>query len=287
MLKLRVAFLAVAALGAALLGLAAGRSDASRPDATPPRGGTFRVVFAPPEQLDTMDPAIANTQASWSLLDLTCARLMAYPDKPGQAAYRLTPEVAAAPPKVSRDGRTYTFTLRRTFRFSDGKPVDARAFARAINRTLAPGVRSLGTRYMEDIVGARAVPVRAGTERERSHRARVPPDDPPRAAARRLPRADEHAVLLRGAAEPSRRSRRPRRVPRLGPVLRRRVPSRPAGRHQAQPLLRRQAAALRRRLQRRPDGGFAAGGPRPRSRTGAPTGGSCRRRSTSRPSAGS
>ena len=53
MLKLRVAFLAVAALGAALLGLAAGRSDASRPDATPPRGGTFRVVFAPPEQLDT------------------------------------------------------------------------------------------------------------------------------------------------------------------------------------------------------------------------------------------
>ena len=125
MLKLRVAFLAVAALGAALLVLAAGRSDASRPDATPPSGGTFRVVFAPPEQLDTMDPAIANTQASWSLLDLTCARLMTYPDKPAPQAYRLVPEVAAAPPKISRDGKTYTFTLRRDFRFSDGKPVDA------------------------------------------------------------------------------------------------------------------------------------------------------------------
>jgi peptide/nickel transport system substrate-binding protein len=155
--KLRIGFLAVAALGAVLVGFASGRSDARRPDATPPTGGTFRVVFAPPEQLDSMDPAIANTQASWSLLDLTCARLMTYPDKPGQAAYSLAPEVAAAPPKVSRDGKTYTFRLRRNFRFSDGKPVDARAFARSINRTLAPGLRSLGTRYMDDIVGARAV----------------------------------------------------------------------------------------------------------------------------------
>jgi peptide/nickel transport system substrate-binding protein len=148
---------AVSALGAAFLGLASAGSDAGGTDAKPPSGGIFQVVFAPPEQLDTMDPAIANTQASWSLLDLTCARLMTYPDKPGRQAYRLVPDVAAAPPKVSRDGKTYTFTLKHGFRFSDGKPVDARAFARGINRTLAPDLRSLGTRYMQDIVGARAV----------------------------------------------------------------------------------------------------------------------------------
>jgi ABC-type oligopeptide transport system substrate-binding subunit len=157
MRKRRPSLLAVAALGAAVVGLASARSDASGHGSAPPSGGTFRVVFAPPEQLDTMDPAIANTQASWSLLDLTCARLMTYPDKPPPQAFHLVPEVAAAPPKVSRDGKKYTFTLRRTFRFSDGKPVDARAFARGINRTLAPGLRSLGTRYMEDIVGAKAV----------------------------------------------------------------------------------------------------------------------------------
>src|SRR5919201_6613391 len=145
---------ALAVLGAAIIGLAWARSGAG---GKPPSGGIFQIVFAPPEQLDTMDPAIANTQASWSLLDLTCARLMTYPDKPAPDAFHLVPEVAAAPPKVSRDGKTYTFTLRRTFRFNDGKPVDARAFARGINRTLAPGLRSLGTRYMEDIVGARAV----------------------------------------------------------------------------------------------------------------------------------
>ena len=152
-----------AASGALLLGVAAAQSEAGAPAAKAPRGGIFRVVYAPPEPLDSMDPAIANTQAAWALLDLTCARLMNYPDKPPPGAYRPVPEVAAAPPKVSRDGKTYTFTLRRTFRFSDGKRVDARAFARAINRTLAPGLRSLGTKYMEDIVGADAV--RAGRAR--------------------------------------------------------------------------------------------------------------------------
>jgi ABC-type oligopeptide transport system substrate-binding subunit len=156
-MKRRPSLFALAALGAAMLGLVSARSGAGGPDAKPPSGGIFRVVFAPPEQLDTMDPAIANTQASWSLLDLTCARLMTYPDKPAPQAFHLVPEVAAARPKISRDGKTYTFTLRHTFRFSNGKPVDARAFARGINRTLAPGLRSLGTRYMDAIVGARAV----------------------------------------------------------------------------------------------------------------------------------
>jgi ABC-type transport system substrate-binding protein len=156
MLKRRPTLPAVVVLGAVVLGLA-GASAANAPSATPEQGAIFRIVFAPPEPLDTMDPAMANTQASWSLLDLTCARLMTYPDKAPPAAFELVPEVAAAPPTVSRDGKTYTFRLRRDFRFSDGSPVDARAFARAINRTLSPGVRSLGTRYMEDIVGARAV----------------------------------------------------------------------------------------------------------------------------------
>lgn len=157
MLRLRWVLVSVAAVaGLMLTGLGAAPSGAEAP-----QGGIFRVVFAPPEQLDTMDPARANTQASWSLLDLTCARLMSYPDRAGSRAYRLEPEVAAAPPQVSRDGKTYTFMLKRGFRFSDGKPVDARAFARAINRTLTPGLKSLGTRYMQEIVGARAV--QAGT----------------------------------------------------------------------------------------------------------------------------
>ena len=57
---------------------------------------------------------------------------MTYPDEPPPEGYRLVPEVAAAYPRMSQGGRTWTFTLRTGFRFSDGTPVRASAFARAI-----------------------------------------------------------------------------------------------------------------------------------------------------------
>ena len=70
----------------------------------------------------------------------------------------LVPEVAAAPPRRSRDGKTYTFTIRGGFRFSDGTPVRASAFARAIHRTLAPGVAVALGGLHGDIVGAERRP---------------------------------------------------------------------------------------------------------------------------------
>jgi ABC-type oligopeptide transport system substrate-binding subunit len=114
-------------------------------------GGIFRVVFA---GLDYVDPALAYGSESWALLDTTCARLMTYPDKPAPAGLSVVPEVAADYPKISRNGKTYTFTLRSGFRFSDGTPVRATAFARAINRTLAKGIETAAVQYTGDIVGA-------------------------------------------------------------------------------------------------------------------------------------
>lgn len=120
-------------------------------------GGIFRVAFA---GLDYVDPALAYGFESWSLLDTSCARLMTYPDKPAPEGLSVVPEVAADYPKISRNGKTYTFRLRSGFRFSDGTPVRASAFARAINRTLAKGVESPAVQYTGDIVGA--ADVRAG-----------------------------------------------------------------------------------------------------------------------------
>jgi peptide/nickel transport system substrate-binding protein len=117
-------------------------------------GDTFRISLAPQSGLGDIDPALSYTAPGWALLDTTCARLMTYPDKPPPAAFRLEPEVAAGFPTVSRDLKTYTFTLRSGFRFSDGKPVRASAFARAINRTLAPEMHSPGAVHTRDIVGA-------------------------------------------------------------------------------------------------------------------------------------
>ena len=90
------------------------------------KGGTFNVSFVR-NSLDYVDPALSYTFEGWSLLHATCARLMNYPDKPRPEGLRLVPEVAASYPRVSSDGKTYTFTLRKDFRFSDGKPVRAAA----------------------------------------------------------------------------------------------------------------------------------------------------------------
>jgi peptide/nickel transport system substrate-binding protein len=132
---------------------------ASAPSATPGsiavrEGGIFRISLPALAGLDNMDPALSFTPAGWALLDTVCARLMAYPDKRPPAGLRLQPEVAAAPPAASADLKTFTFTLRPGFRFSDGSPVHASAFARAINRTLAPSMKSPGALFTRHIVGA-------------------------------------------------------------------------------------------------------------------------------------
>jgi peptide/nickel transport system substrate-binding protein len=116
-------------------------------------GGIFRISFSAASGLDYIDPALSFTTPGWALLDTVCARLMTYPDRPPPAGFRLQPEVAARV-RVSKDYRQYTFVLRRTFRFSDGSPVRASAFAHAINRILAPAARSPGAIYVQDIVGA-------------------------------------------------------------------------------------------------------------------------------------
>ena len=141
--------------GAAWLGLVAAAASTvlahTSAGASTPEGGIFRVGFA---RFDYVDPALASSSESRAVLDTTCARLLTYPDKPAPEGSRLVPEVAAAYPHPSHDRREWTFTLRSGFRFSDGSPVRANAFARAINRTLAPGVTSPALQYTQDVIGA-------------------------------------------------------------------------------------------------------------------------------------
>ena len=118
-------------------------------------GGTFRVISGA-DDLDSVDPALAYASTSWAVMDATCALLLDYPDRP--ALFQPVPEVAASMPRSSDHAKTFTFTLRRGFRFSDGSPVQASAYARAINRVLALGPRrTQGYQFVSDIVGADAV----------------------------------------------------------------------------------------------------------------------------------
>jgi peptide/nickel transport system substrate-binding protein len=116
-------------------------------------GGTFRVTTLA-GAFGSLDPALAYDPPTWTLLDATCARLFNYPDKPPPQGFRAVPEVAAGYPRITHNGRTFTFKLRSGFRFSNGAPVKASAFARQINRLLNPAMHSPGLQYVQDIVGA-------------------------------------------------------------------------------------------------------------------------------------
>ena len=113
-------------------------------------GGIVRVALRSAD-VDSLDPALGYSVASHLVLDTTCALLLRVTPQ------GLRPEVATSLPRTTPDRRTYTFTLRRDFRFSDGSPVQASAFARAINRTLARGVKSPWAAYTSEIVGAEQV----------------------------------------------------------------------------------------------------------------------------------
>lgn len=101
-----------------------------------------------------LDPALNYDFYGWRLEAATCAMLLGYPDKPGRASARLYPEVATGFPKISGNGKTFTYTLRSGFRFSDGTPVTAASYARAIERVLSPKMQSPGATFFGDIVGA-------------------------------------------------------------------------------------------------------------------------------------
>jgi peptide/nickel transport system substrate-binding protein len=111
------------------------------------------------QPLDSVDPAIAYQVMSWQLEYATCAKLMNYPDGPWTASQQPVAEVAAALPTISADGKTYTFKLLTSFRFSTASKelVTAESFKRALERELAPNLISPpppALFYAHDIVGA-------------------------------------------------------------------------------------------------------------------------------------
>ena len=146
-------------LVAASLASAAGNSHALK------KGGIWRygVVGASVK----VDPQVAYVTTAWTSEYATAAKLYNYPDRQGPAGSKLVPEVASNF-KVSNNGRTYTFTIRKGFRFSDGTKVTPANFKYAINRVANKQLSSPGATFITDpngtnIVGAQAVNAGHGT----------------------------------------------------------------------------------------------------------------------------
>src|SRR5947199_6548963 len=84
------------------------------------QGGTLRVNISKSD-VTTLDPQIDYEFLGGAILWITCVKLVYYPDVPAPRGSQLQPEAAVGLPRVSRDGRTYTFTVRSGFRFNTGE----------------------------------------------------------------------------------------------------------------------------------------------------------------------
>jgi ABC-type oligopeptide transport system substrate-binding subunit len=143
-----------------LVGLVAGAgvlAAAGLSTPTQQKGGTLRLSSV--HDTDSLDPAIAWQPDSWMVEYATCAKLYNYPDESGAAGLQVIPEVATGFPKLSRDRKTQTIELKRTFRFHTGARITAANFVAAFNRDASPEMGSpiVGAGYLNDIVGEQAV----------------------------------------------------------------------------------------------------------------------------------
>ena len=140
-------------LVAAGLGLAVAAGAASDSGAVAPRrGGTLQLTL--PGGFSSLDPSVAGTRAVFTATQLL---LVSYPDAESPTSNRLVPEAAVSLPRVTADGRTYTFTIRNGLRFSDGRRVAAANFAFSLNRALRPELEAQIAVFLHDIVGAEDV----------------------------------------------------------------------------------------------------------------------------------
>ena len=119
------------------------------------RGGT--IVLDISTDVDYIDPQLSYYGETWKLEAATACKLMNWQDKEGAAGAVATPEVSAGLPVISRDGKTYTFTIKPGFRFSNGQAVTARSFVDAFNRFANPRMQSTGVQFLDIVQGAQAV----------------------------------------------------------------------------------------------------------------------------------
>ena len=112
-------------------------------------GGTLTGSYA---SFPELDPSIAYDQESWTAMYDTYLPLLTYKHASGAEGAEIVPALAESLPKVTNGGKTYTLTLRKGLRYSDGTPVKASDFAATVERLFK--INSPGSPFYESIVGA-------------------------------------------------------------------------------------------------------------------------------------
>jgi len=113
------------------------------------QGGTATVLFGTAP--DYLDPQLEYTTQGLEATGPAYTPLLTYKHAEGAAGNQLIPGLATSLPQISKDGKTYTLTLRKGLVFSNGKPVKASDFAYTIERAIKVnwGGKSFLTNYIQ------------------------------------------------------------------------------------------------------------------------------------------
>ncbi len=151
MIKVKRQWSKVFALGGvaaiAAFGLAACGSSSS---SSGKQGGSAVIIHT--KSPDYLDPQLAYTVDAWTAEYNTYIPLLTYAHSDGTAGTKVIPGLAEALPKITNGGKTYTMTLRKGLKFSDGTPVKASDFQTTVQRLFK--VDSGGAPFFSTIVGA-------------------------------------------------------------------------------------------------------------------------------------
>src|SRR5947209_7723786 len=145
MRQFKPAFMAVAVLGSALALAACGSSSKSGTTSgskatstgSSKSGGTVTLVEGTFPQ--SLDPSIDFTTQGGEVHYVTHLGPYAFAHASGAAGTQVIPAVATALPVVTDGGKTYTFTIRKGLKYSDGSPLVASDLKFGIERALKLG----------------------------------------------------------------------------------------------------------------------------------------------------
>ncbi len=117
------------------------------------KGGTLKLLAK--SAGGTLDPKVNYTLQYWQLYQAMYDGLLAFKKVNGQESFTVVADLAEKLPTITDGGKTYTFTLRKGVKFSDGKDVTVQDVAASFKRIFTVSSPTAGTFY-NGIVGADA-----------------------------------------------------------------------------------------------------------------------------------
>jgi ABC-type oligopeptide transport system substrate-binding subunit len=136
--------------GCGTTGGSSGTNSISNTSKTATSGGSSsggKIVIDEPDEISSLDPAIAYNLLNDEIVFQMYDQLVTY--KPGSSV--IAPDLATSW-KISPDGKTYTFALRKGVKFWNGDAVTAQSFIDEFDRVLSKKVDSPGESFLDPIV---------------------------------------------------------------------------------------------------------------------------------------